>query len=162
MTVTVEDRETRERVAVKVGRYGMQRILAWDIGDGNDFPVFPALVKLTRDGDLRLLSQYVQKRWNQMNRGLSLLPFLMDCASGATPERLARIRAEAQKATLGAAVNTPFPEICGALEVAPLGEDFRAPIVSGVKTLFISGTLDNNTLPFRPRSFAGACPARGT
>lgn len=158
LTIPVEDRQSKERVAVKIGRAGMQRILAWDIGDGNDFPLFPALLKMTRDGELGLLSQYVQKRWNQMTRGTALLPYLMDCASGVTATRLAQIRAESENATLGAAMNGPFPEICGALGVEALGDDFRSPIVSDVKTLFVSGTLDNNTPPFQAEELRWGMP----
>ena len=46
-------------------------------------------------------------------------------------------------------MNFPFPEICQAIGVRDLGAGFRAPIRSDVPTLFISGTLDNNTPPFQ-------------
>jgi pimeloyl-ACP methyl ester carboxylesterase len=37
------------------------------------------------------------------------------------------------------------PEVCEAIGVPALGDDFRAPLVSAIPTLLISGTLDANT-----------------
>jgi len=149
VTVMVEDRQSGQRVPVKVGSFGLRRILAWDIGDGNDFPLFPALMKLTIDGDLSLLTQYVEKRWNQMTRGVFLMPILMDCASGVTADRSARIRSESPTTILGEMINFPFPHVCAALGIPSLDDEFRAPILTEVRTLFISGTMDNNTPPFQ-------------
>ena len=46
-------------------------------------------------------------------------------------------------------VNFPFPGIDEAVGSPDLGEKYRSPIHTSVPTLFISGTLDNNTPPFQ-------------
>jgi pimeloyl-ACP methyl ester carboxylesterase len=71
----------------------------------------------------------------------------MDCASGATKDRMARIAREAKDCLLGNAMNTPFPEVGEAWGRPDLGDGFRGPIHTDVRTLFVSGTLDSNTLP---------------
>jgi pimeloyl-ACP methyl ester carboxylesterase len=56
---------------------------------------------------------------------------------------------EAKTALLGAMVNFPFPGIDDAVGNPDLGDKYRSPIRTNVPTLFISGTLDNNTPPFQ-------------
>jgi pimeloyl-ACP methyl ester carboxylesterase len=74
------------------------------------------------------------------------MSYTMDCASGASPERLARIQAD-PGTLLGDAVNLPFPDICDAWPHEDLGETFRAPLRSQAHVLCISGTLDVRTPP---------------
>lgn len=69
----------------------------------------------------------------------------MDCASYATPERLARIAREAEETVLGGAIDSPHPGVCDAPVWPRLGNDFRAPLLSDVPALFVSGTLDGRT-----------------
>ncbi|MCY3732067.1 MAG: alpha/beta hydrolase [Rhodospirillaceae bacterium] len=45
----------------------------------------------------------------------------------------------------GNAINYPFPEICAAVPFTDLGPEFRTPVSSGVRALFISGTPDGRT-----------------
>ena len=69
----------------------------------------------------------------------------MDCASGASPERWARVQAERRSTLLQGVVDFPFPEVCEAWGVDSLGDEvwdaftFRGPV------LFITGTLDGLT-----------------
>jgi hypothetical protein len=71
------------------------------------------------------------------------MAFTMHCASGVSSDRLARIEQETA-AILGNAINFPFsyPDVCEALGVRDLGEDFRAPVVADTPALFLSGVLD--------------------
>ncbi len=46
-------------------------------------------------------------------------------------------------------MNFPFPEIGAAVGAPDLGPEYRSPIVSDVKTLFLSGTMDFNTPPYQ-------------
>ncbi len=147
--VTVHDRTGDKDVTVEVGRYGLLRILRWDVGDGHDFIAFPALLHGIANGDPSLLARYVEKRWNQLGRGIALMPIATDCASGVSALRLARIRAEEPASTFGEVTNDPFPAICEAVGNPDLGDDFRSPIVSSVPTLLVSGTLDSNTPPYQ-------------
>lgn len=59
--------------------------------------------------------------------------------------KLPRAQQEAPGTLLGDAINFPFPGICPAWEVPDLGEGFRAPLVTAVPALFVSGTLDGRT-----------------
>ncbi|MEX2527716.1 MAG: alpha/beta hydrolase [Gemmatimonadota bacterium] len=73
----------------------------------------------------------------------------MDCASGASRNRMARIRAESSMSTLGAMSNVWFPEVCRTVPEARLPDDFRVEFTSTVPTLSLSGTLDSNTPPYQ-------------
>ena len=134
---------------IPVGSHGLQMILNWDVGDGNDFPVFPALLATIDQGDPSLLAWFVRKRAPRMSGGVRALYFAMDGASGASPERWARIARETPGAILGNVANGLFPDVAGALGVQPLDESFRGPILSEVETLFVTGTLDSNAPPYQ-------------
>lgn len=74
---------------------------------------------------------------------------VMDAASGASPERRARIARESAESRFGDVVNFPHPAIGEAIGVRDLGPAYRAPIVSDVRTLFVSGDMDFNTPPYQ-------------
>ncbi|MCI0416484.1 alpha/beta hydrolase [bacterium] len=148
VTVTVQNQATKQPVNVPVGKFGLQLIVRMDVGDRNDFPEFPALFYTIDKGDSSLLTKYVEKRYNQFGRRVSGMYILMELSSGATAERLAQIRKETPKAILGEVVN--FPNQDASIWGNPdLGDDYRSPIVSSTRTLFISGTLDSNTPPYQ-------------
>ena len=132
---------------VLVGDAGILYILRRDLGDTNDTPWIPAFVYDTLGGDYGLLRTLVGRRLPQLEGSVGLMGLAMDCASGATAERLARIRLETRNSIFGLAVNAPYPEVCDAIGVPALGDAFRAPVVSDVPTLIVSGTLDANTPP---------------
>ena len=74
----------------------------------------------------------------------------MDCASGTSVERMARINREIAGGLLGVMTNFPFPQVCERVEVRRRCRSRIAqPIVSMLPTLFISGTLDSNTPPYQ-------------
>jgi pimeloyl-ACP methyl ester carboxylesterase len=150
VTVTVSDRTSGKDVPIRVGKEGLLRILRRDVGDGNDFIAFPAMLLGIERGDPTLLGRYVQKRYNQsLRRGAALMPVVTDCSSGASPLRLAQIRAEEPGSVFGAFTNYPYPEICSAAGNPDLGEVHRGPFFSNIPTLFVSGTLDSNTPPYQ-------------
>ena len=149
VTVTVRDRAAGREVPVRVGREGLLRILRQDVGDGNDFVAFPALLHGIASGDPALLGRYVEKRWNQIGAGVALMPLATDCASGASLLRRQRIDAEEPGSVFGAFTNYPFPEICAAIGEPDLGEEHRGPIVADVPTLLVSGSMDSNTPPYQ-------------
>ena len=130
-----------------VGEAGILYILRRDIGDTNDTPWIPAFVHDTLAGNYDLLKTMVTRRLPQLEGGVALMGLAMDCASGASKERIARIRAEDAGSIFGRAVNGPHPEVCDTIGVPQLGDDFRTPVVSATPTLLISGTLDSNTPP---------------
>jgi len=71
--------------------------------------------------------------------------FAMRCASGASPDRAARIDAERRSVTLGETLDFADDPVCRAWGVPRLPDDFRAPVRSIVPTLFVSGSLDGDT-----------------
>lgn len=130
---------------VLVGTYGLNVILRIDIGDASDIPVLPRLLYSIDQGDYSLLQWFVQKR-HQMVYGIHGMSITMDAASGASPSRRARIKEENQKSLFKDVINVstiknwPTPD---------LGEAFRTPLVTDIRTLFLSGTLDFNTPPYQ-------------
>lgn len=94
-----------------------------------------------------MLTRLVDRRYNQFSAGVSIMTLVMDASSGATRERHEQIAREAKTALLGEAVNYPFPDIGEVFGNPDLGDKFRSPIETSVPTLFISGSLDNNTPP---------------
>ena len=92
-----------------------------------------------------MLTRAVQ-RW--VNRPPpNALAYVMDGASGVSPARAARIEREATHSVLHDAANFPFPEIRDAWHYEDLGAAYRAPLRTGVPTLFVTGELDGNTPP---------------
>jgi pimeloyl-ACP methyl ester carboxylesterase len=120
-----------------------------DLGDTNDLPIFPVWFYTMHQGDYAILSRFVERRYNQFGAGISLMTVVMDASSGTSKQRAAKIREEAKTALLGEMVNFPFPGIDEAVGNPDLGDKYRSPLRTSVPTLFISGTLDNNTPPFQ-------------
>ncbi len=122
-------------------------ILRLDVGDGNDFIYFPALLYGIDKGDYKLLQTYLEKRYNQFNGNYGSGIGVMRTASGASKERYAQIAREGKSALLENAMNTPDiygENYWGNID---LGDEFRKSFKSSIRTLFISGTMDSNTPP---------------
>jgi pimeloyl-ACP methyl ester carboxylesterase len=149
VTVQITDQRTRKPVDVKVGKSGLQFLIMRDLGDTNDLPIFPAWFYTMHHGDYSILSRFVERRYNQYGGGIQLMTVVMDSSSGTSKARTAKIEAEAKTALLGTMVNFPFPGVDEAIGSPDLGDKYRSPIRTNVATLFISGTLDNNTPPFQ-------------
>ncbi len=147
--VKVRDSRTRQMVDVPVGKFGLQMIVRFDVGDGNDFPEFPLLFYTIDRGDYSVLQKYVEKRYNQFGQGISGMSAMMDLYSGATAERVARIRKEIPTSILGNAMNFPDMYVGDVWGNPDLGDEYRGPLLSSARTLFISGTLDSNTPPYQ-------------
>lgn len=142
--VTVKLRRGQDSSAVTLGAFDVARLTASAVGDRNALAVFPIAYLAMSRGELTRAAQLVA---GSRSSRLSAMTIAMDCASGATAERRARIEREAGETLLGDAVNFPFPEICEVWPHAELGDEFRRPLRSEVPTLFISGTLDGRTPP---------------
>jgi len=149
VTVQITDQRSRKPIEVKVGKSGLQFLIMRDLGDTNDLPIFPAWFYTMYHNDYSILARFVERRYNQFSQGISLMTAVMDASSGTTKARIAKIEDQAKTALLGNMVNFPFPGIDDAVGSPDLGDKFRSPINTNVPTLFISGTLDNNTPPFQ-------------
>lgn len=133
---------------LRVGREGLQTLLIQNI----DSARFPALVVTLDQGDTRVLSRVLEQLYNALSRGGSnLMARAVNCATGASPARVARATAEAEWALLGlpfdnVMVSADYCQALGTIEPDQVG---WRPFTSDVPTLFISGSLDSNTPPSR-------------
>lgn len=144
-TVTVADPMTSEPRRVAVGRFDLQWALAPGLGDRAELAALPGRVRALADGDLSWLGAAALTQRTEWFS--SCLAVHMDCASGASPERRARVRREAAETLLGDAMDFPLLDACDAAACSALDASFRAPVASDVPTLFLSGTLDARTPP---------------
>ena len=148
VSVTVTDRNGTP-VELTIGAEGLLYLLRRDLGDTNDLPLFPAWIHEMAAGGTDILEEFASKRYGEMSRGISIMSIAMDCASGADPDRMARIEDEIPGSILGPMTNLLDPEGCGFVDAEELDASFRAPFGSDVPALFISGTLDSNTPPWQ-------------
>jgi pimeloyl-ACP methyl ester carboxylesterase len=131
---------------LRIGKDGLLYLLRRDVGDTNDLPVFPKMIWQLSRNDTTLLAQYARRRYRQLGTGVSVMSLAMDCASGASAARVAEIAAQLPTSIFGSMTN-PLPSQCAVLGVPKLPGAYRAPIVTRIPALFVSGTLDSNTPP---------------
>ena len=130
-------------IPVTVGPQDLQSILSSMLRGPDSFATMPDLVHRMEKGDwLSLAIMSAGQRFGPIPGAMTLA---MDCASGASAEWTARIAREAKSTVLGDAINSYLPGICEGANVPDLGEAFRAPVVSKIPALIISGTLDGRT-----------------
>jgi pimeloyl-ACP methyl ester carboxylesterase len=147
VTVRVTDQRTKRPVDLTVGKFGLQLIIIIDLGDTSDLPIFPALFYTIDRDDYSILARFIEKRYNQFGAGIPVMMQVMDASSGATRARRDRIARETKNSLLGNVMN--FMDVADIYGNPDLGDGFRSPIKTRVPTLFVSGTLDNNTPPFQ-------------
>jgi len=148
MKVTLSDPQSDRTFDVRVGPHFLDYIIRRDLGDASDLPVFPRLLYSIDHGDPTLLQWFTQKRAGAIIF-FDGMGAVMDVASGASPERLRLIAAQEAESMFGDAANFPMPLWDEAWGAPDLGAEYRAPLVSDVRTLLLSGTLDYNTPPFQ-------------
>lgn len=148
ITVSVVNQADGQRREMIVGGFGVRALaLLTVLNNTRSLPVIPLLFSSLERGDTKVLSEMLSA---MLTRGmLSADLFLIDGASGATAERRAQIKRQAQTALLGDVLNFPFPHINSVWQPKDLGDEFRKPVTSNAPALFISGTLDANTPPHR-------------
>jgi pimeloyl-ACP methyl ester carboxylesterase len=132
---------------IQIGPAGLHYLLRRDVGDTNDWPIIPLAIAQAERGDVALLGRLAARRMSGLGSGMNLMPSATDCASGASAERLARIRAQEPSRHFGMMTNFPFPAACETLGLPMLPDSARTAVTSRVPTLFVSGTLDSNTPP---------------
>lgn len=143
--VSITDPVSGATTNLVLGKLDLQRAIADMLFAPSFFAGVPALVSSLEQGDWVSLAMLVAGE--RSGSAPSMMSIAMDCASGISAGRRQRIAEEAKFTLLGDAINFPFPEICEGLNVPDLGEAFRAPLVSDVPALLISGTLDGRTRP---------------
>jgi pimeloyl-ACP methyl ester carboxylesterase len=135
------DRPARELV---VGAWDLRRALGAFLGSRRNIARLPAIMAELYRGEFGEVAEYLASL--RTVRAWSAMYYCMDCASGASPQRLARIEREAPTSLTGI-VDWPAPAICTLWPHAELDERFRSPVHSSRPTLFLSGTLDGHTPP---------------
>jgi len=141
--VAVKDKRRGGEETVTIGYWDLQMAVADTLGATPALKALPGNILAMTRGEYRWLGETALSR--RRRPVFSLMSVVMDVASGASPERLARIRSEAPSALLGDAINLPFPDIGDGLGLPDLGEGFRGSLVSEVPTLMHVGTLDGRT-----------------
>lgn len=111
--------------------------------------------RVSRGNWTSLARQVMSLRRRPLGNAMS---YGMDCASGASSSRLARINREEERTVFGSAINLPFPDICEAWGVKPLPGGFRRAIASKVPVLIISGTIDGRTPVNNGKCLERDCP----
>jgi pimeloyl-ACP methyl ester carboxylesterase len=146
--VDVRDQRTGAQVTLPLGRFGLEFLLRIDLGDGHDFPLFPALLWTLDQGRTDLVRPLLEKRYNQLARGVSAMASTMRASYGPAAWLRARIAAESEACLLRETVNyfdLDLGEAWGVSALAALQE----PLVCAVPALFVSGTLDSNAPPYQ-------------
>lgn len=143
--LTVEHPWTGESVEVVLGPLDILRAVHFGLGEREDFLRAAERVRKIAQGDNEILARWVAM--GRRHEGSYLMPLSMDCASGATPARLAQIESEMPDSVLGPVVNLDLTSYCPFWPVTDLGDDFRSPLESAVPVLAVSGTLDIRTPP---------------
>ena len=146
-----------DTLQVPVGPFGLALILRIDLGDATDLPVFPRLLWSIDQGDNRVLAWFVRKRAS-FAIGLHGMGMAMDEASGTSAARAALIAEESKRSRFGEVVNFPAPFTTERLSGVDLGDTYRAPFASPVRTLIVSGELDFNTPPWQGEELRWGLP----
>lgn len=136
----------RER---RLGRFDLTWIVSELAADTRALRHLPAWLSRMANGDFACVGEerLLVGAWDALRHELPLgaARYAMDCASGATAARRARIEREARVTLLGNAIDFPLPDICDALGCPDLGDEFRSSPRSNAPVLFITGTLDCRT-----------------
>lgn len=141
--VEVPDAATGSMATLVLSAFDLQVITAQGLGSSAFIRRLPAAYYDMSRGDFTWLGQAVLAYSRQpVGRAMSSQ---MDCASGVSEERLARVRREAGRTLLGSAADFPLQDVCDAWPAHDLGPRFRAALASEVPALFISGTIDGRT-----------------
>lgn len=133
--------------SVVIGAFDLQSYLANALGLVMELRDVPMRVHALTLGDWSGFGEFAyEQRRGEVGSAMALM---MDCASGASKARLARIAKEAvdPKNLLGDAVNVPYPAVCVACGSLDVGDVFRGPMKCDVPMLFVSGDLDARTPP---------------
>lgn len=145
-----------DRDTVTVGPWDLRRMVADALGSTRALEALgDALERMLADDYTDLARHAFRFRRNPRT---DLLNIAMDCASWASPGRLARIRQQADSSLPGTTMDFPKPYVCDVPGLPRLDETFRQPLVSRVPALLISGRFDGRTPPGNAEDLAEGLP----
>lgn len=130
-------------VELALGGFAVQIMAGAMIANPETLAMLPGMYLALDAGMPQVLAPFLGQVAGHLQ--VSGMPEAMDMASGISPERLARVQAEARTAVLGDALNFPMPHLVGAIPGLDLGQAFRAPIAIDHPALLVAGTLDGRT-----------------
>jgi prolyl oligopeptidase len=145
VTARVDDPIGKAAVEIRLGPFDLRWMTAERLGSRDGIRSLPSLYLAMDRGDFSALARFAFR--NRKGWLGSAVPYVTQCASVSSDERLARIRSEEAGALLGSVSNLPFPGICRGWEISPLAPELRSPVVSRLPALLISGSLDGRTPP---------------
>lgn len=134
--------------SITIGPYDLQLLLASGLASSRNLAGMPAAVYYMSKGHWAQMGGMLA-RYRRGDVG-SAMTLMMDCSSGASTARLARIAREMKDTTylLSDALSAPFyPETCDACGNPDLGDEFRGALECDAPVLFASGDLDARTPP---------------
>ncbi|MBD3160524.1 MAG: alpha/beta fold hydrolase, partial [Candidatus Eisenbacteria bacterium] len=143
----VAEPEREEETRIVLGPHDLRSALSRWLATTEGISGIPAAIHRFGNGDWTRLARFARE---ERRVWVDAMPLLMDCASGGTAERRARIERERRDPAtlLSDALMAPFyPEACAACPEADLGEAFRRGFSCDVPVLFVSGVLDPRTPP---------------
>lgn len=142
-TVMVANPDTGEEAAVTVGKLDLQLITAAGLGRTDFLRALPKRYFAMSQGDFSWLGKAALDY--RTDRGGDLMGTLVDCASGVSADRRARIEREAGETLLGNAIDGVQFELCDVVGSRDLGPQFRGDLETDVPVLLMSGGLDART-----------------
>ncbi len=144
--VEVEDPQTGQMVTALMGRLDLEWVTWGALFRRKAMTDLPAAFLALQTGRTEVLKGAVDD-----TRGLgdsaNAMSLAMDCASGVSPGRFARIQREIPDSLFGHSMNFLSLNVCPELGIPDLGESFRAPVRSNMPVLCISGEMDVRTPP---------------
>jgi pimeloyl-ACP methyl ester carboxylesterase len=142
-TTTVPDPKTKQPVKVTISKFDVQMAVAATLGNVQALRKLPGAVYDMSKGEFSWPAAWVLSlHGSSIGSGMAMQ---MDCASGLSDGRRARIKKEAAGTLLGDVTDLPFPDVCDAWVPNDLGPAFRGPLTSGVPALFVTGDIDGRT-----------------
>ena len=131
-----------DKVKYAITKFDIQRLTAGLLRGPQNFRLLPNLFKQMDEGNFSQIAFFI----GNLRRGsVVAMSAAMDAASGRTEKRAELIRQQATQTLLGDAINFPYERVRQTLNVPDLGDEFRAPLVSDIPVLAISGTADGRT-----------------
>ncbi len=155
--VVVEDPETGRAVTSLLGRVDMEFITWGALRKRKAMRDLPAAFLALQQGKTEVLKGAVDDTRGRGDNA-NAMSLAMDCASGVSPQRLARIRAETAGSLFGRSMNFLNMGVCGELRIPDLGDDYRSPVHSDIPVLCISGEMDVRTPPANARAVLEGFP----
>jgi pimeloyl-ACP methyl ester carboxylesterase len=141
---------------IVVGVWDLQRWIAESLDTVQEIDAMLAAIPALLAGDHTALGQWALRA--RVPRPIGLMNLAMDCASYASPDRLARIAREAPRALLGGAINFPLPALCETPGLPRLPDAYRAPLSADVPALLVAGAFDGRTPVQNARDVARGLP----